>query len=57
MLKGIMLIAKEVGSRVVAEGIENEEEACLLSHHEVDFAQGYYFARPAVFNHQLLLSL
>ncbi|MCQ6276548.1 EAL domain-containing protein [Bacillus sp. V3B] len=57
MLKGILLIAKEVGSRVVAEGIEKEEEAILLSRHKVDFAQGYYFARPAVFNHQLLSSL
>ena len=47
MLKGIILIAKEVGSRVVAEGIENEEEATLLSRHEVDFVQGYYFARPS----------
>jgi EAL domain-containing protein (putative c-di-GMP-specific phosphodiesterase class I) len=57
MLKGILLVAKEVGSKVVAEGIENKEEAMVLSRHKVDFAQGYYFARPDVFNKQLLTSL
>lgn len=57
MLMGIMLIADRVGSRVVAEGIEKIEEADVLSRHKVDFAQGYYYARPAVFNQQLLLTL
>lgn len=57
MLKGILLVAKEVGSRVIAEGIENEEEAELLSQHAVDYAQGYFFAKPAVFDDQLLSSI
>lgn len=57
MLKGIMLIAKEVGSLVVAEGIEKAEELDVLSRHHVDFAQGYYYARPQAFNQQLLSSL
>ena len=54
MLMGIMLIADKVGSRVVAEGIEKIQEAELLLQHNVDFAQGYYFAKPALFNHQLI---
>jgi EAL domain-containing protein (putative c-di-GMP-specific phosphodiesterase class I) len=54
MLMGIMLIADKVGSRVVAEGIEKTQEAELLFQHNVDFAQGYYFAKPALFNHQLI---
>ncbi|CAH2714395.1 Cyclic di-GMP phosphodiesterase PdeF [Neobacillus rhizosphaerae] len=47
MLKGIMLIAREAGSLVVAEGIENEEEASVLMRHNVDLAQGYFYARPS----------
>lgn len=47
MLKGLLLVAKEAGSLVVAEGIESEEEASVLSKHKVDLAQGYFYARPA----------
>lgn len=46
MLKGLLLIAKEVGSIVVAEGIESAEEALVLSRNKVDLAQGYFYARP-----------
>lgn len=46
MLKGLLIIAKEAGSLVVAEGIENKEEASVLSRNKVDLAQGYYYARP-----------
>jgi EAL domain-containing protein (putative c-di-GMP-specific phosphodiesterase class I) len=46
MLKGLLLIAKEVGSVVVAEGIESAEEASVLSRNKVDLAQGYFYARP-----------
>ncbi len=45
MLKGLLL-AKEAGSLVVAEGIENEGEASVLSRNKVDLAQGYFYARP-----------
>ena len=47
MLKGLLLVAREAGSLVVAEGIESEEEASVLSRNRVDLAQGYLFARPA----------
>lgn len=46
MLKGLVLVAKETGSLVVAEGIENAGEASVLSRNKVDLAQGYFFARP-----------
>ncbi len=46
MLKGLLLVAKEAGSLVVAEGIENKDEASVLSRNRVDLAQGYYYARP-----------
>jgi EAL domain-containing protein (putative c-di-GMP-specific phosphodiesterase class I) len=48
MLKGLMLVAREAGSLVVAEGIENEEEASVLTRNNVDLAQGYFYARPTV---------
>ncbi len=47
MLKGLLLIAKEAGSLVVAEGIECKEEASVLKRNQVDLAQGYFYARPA----------
>ncbi|WP_251402826.1 EAL domain-containing protein [Metabacillus litoralis] len=46
MLKGLILIARETGSLVVAEGIEKEEEAEVLKRNQVDLAQGYFYARP-----------
>lgn len=39
-------MAKEAGSLVVAEGIESEGEASVLSRNNVDLAQGYFYARP-----------
>ncbi len=47
MLKGLLLIAKESGSFVIAEGIESKGEAMVLSRNNVDFAQGYFYAKPA----------
>ncbi|MGM0875464.1 MAG: EAL domain-containing protein [Bacillota bacterium] len=46
MLKGLILIAKETGSLVVAEGIEKKEEADVLVRNHVDLAQGYFYAKP-----------
>jgi EAL domain-containing protein (putative c-di-GMP-specific phosphodiesterase class I) len=46
MLKGLLMVAKEAGSLVVAEGIENAEEASVLTRNNVDLAQGYFYARP-----------
>ena len=46
MLKGLLLIAKETGSLVVAEGIESEDEAKVMERNKVDLAQGYFYGRP-----------
>jgi EAL domain-containing protein (putative c-di-GMP-specific phosphodiesterase class I) len=53
MLKGLLLVAKEAGSLVVAEGIENQEEASVLSRNNVDLAQGNFYARPAMFFNEI----
>ncbi|WHX99839.1 EAL domain-containing protein [Neobacillus sp. DY30] len=49
MLKGLLLVAKEAGSLLVAEGIENQEEASVLTRNNVDLVQGNFYARPARF--------
>ena len=48
MLKGLLLVAREAGSIVIAEGIENEHEASVLSRNKVELAQGYFYARPGL---------
>ncbi|WP_445492327.1 EAL domain-containing protein [Niallia sp. 03133] len=53
MLKGLLLIANEVGSIVVAEGIESAEEASVLLRNKVDLAQGYFYARPTSLSNSL----
>ncbi len=35
-----------LGLRIVAEGVETEEQLNLLSHYKCDIIQGYYFSKP-----------
>ncbi|SEI39855.1 diguanylate cyclase (GGDEF) domain-containing protein [Allopseudospirillum japonicum] len=42
----IVEIARAVGSQLIAEGIETQEEYITLRDLGVDYMQGYYFARP-----------
>ena len=46
MAKAIITLGHRIGAEVIAEGIENEEEAQVLRALEVDFGQGYHLARP-----------
>jgi EAL domain-containing protein (putative c-di-GMP-specific phosphodiesterase class I) len=46
MIRQIVQTAEEIGSIVLAEGIERKEEAEFVSHCGVQLAQGYYFGRP-----------
>ncbi len=47
MLPGLVALLHEAGCLVVLEGIEDETEALLALEADADFAQGYFFARPA----------
>jgi len=47
IVRTIVEIARRHGQRTIAEGVEDEETAELLSHYGVDFGQGYHFAAPA----------
>nr|WP_295784816.1 bifunctional diguanylate cyclase/phosphodiesterase [Rhodoferax sp.] len=44
--KAIILLAHDLGMRVVAEGVETAEQRDLLVAAGCDFGQGYLFARP-----------
>ncbi len=56
LLKALLLFAENINCRVIAEGVEREEEAEILFQHEVEMGQGYYFAppKPLLFNHERL---
>lgn len=44
--EAIINMAHKLGLRVVAEGVEMEEQLIYLHQHECDLMQGYYFSRP-----------
>jgi diguanylate cyclase (GGDEF)-like protein len=48
VLRATVAFAREVGARVVAEGVERPEELEVLRAAEVDFGQGWLFGRPTV---------
>ena len=46
LVESIIGIGKSLGMRVVAEGVESEEHARLVSEMGCDYLQGYYFGKP-----------
>ena len=46
MVKAIIDLGHGIGAKVMAEGIQKEEEAQVLRAMGVDFGQGYHLARP-----------
>jgi EAL domain-containing protein (putative c-di-GMP-specific phosphodiesterase class I) len=47
LLRSLAGVAKSIGARIVAEGVETEQEAATLRDCGADFGQGYLFARPS----------
>lgn len=47
MVKAIVGIARSLGQKTMAEGVEDLATLELLRRYGVDYAQGYYIARPA----------
>lgn len=39
-------MARSLGLKVIAEGVENAEQLAILQAEKCDFAQGYYFSKP-----------
>ena len=42
----IISLAKSLGIKVIAEGVENEAQMFFLQAHRCDEIQGYYFSKP-----------
>jgi EAL domain-containing protein (putative c-di-GMP-specific phosphodiesterase class I)/ActR/RegA family two-component response regulator len=47
LVRSMANVAKELGARVVAEGVETAEERDTLIELECDLLQGYFFGKPA----------
>jgi EAL domain-containing protein (putative c-di-GMP-specific phosphodiesterase class I) len=45
----IIVMAKQLNLKIVAEGIESEDELAYLKQRQCDYFQGYHFARPLPF--------
>ena len=46
MIKNIIAIGKNYGMSVLAEGVETEQQACMLNTFGCDYYQGYWFSKP-----------
>ncbi|MEP1554747.1 MAG: EAL domain-containing protein [Paraglaciecola sp.] len=46
IIRATLFIARELGCKTIAEGVETKEQAMALSAMGVDYLQGYYFAKP-----------
>ena len=46
LCEAIIVMAKKLGIRVVAEGVETQEQFDILSSMGCDYAQGYFIAKP-----------
>ena len=46
LCKAIIVMSRIFGMKVVAEGVETEEQSNLLFNIDVDYYQGYFFSRP-----------
>ena len=46
VIKAIVAMGHSMAMKVVAEGVETEEELDLVTAFDVDEAQGYYFSPP-----------
>jgi EAL domain-containing protein (putative c-di-GMP-specific phosphodiesterase class I) len=46
IIKSIITLAHSLNFKVIAEGVETEQQLAFLREHECDEMQGYLFSRP-----------
>lgn len=46
LCEAIIVMAHKLGIKVIAEGVETEEQHRLLAQSKCDYAQGYLFSKP-----------
>lgn len=46
IVENVIDLATRLGLQLVAEGVENEQQAAYLQAHKVTFLQGYFYGRP-----------
>jgi hypothetical protein len=49
VLRSLVSMARRLGTLIIAEGVEEEEEALCLLDMDVDMIQGFYFSKPHPF--------
>ena len=57
LVKATIAMARSLGLKVVAEGVETQEQSELLSQLKCDYLQGYYFSKPITSKELLNLSV
>ena len=45
-MKTIIALGRELGMRVIVEGVETAKQAAFLSRTDADQVQGFFFGRP-----------
>ena len=51
LISGIIALAKRIRLKVIAEGVETQEQKAFLSEQECDQIQGYYISKPLSASH------